>query len=380
MVKAPITKLDDHGFGDEANNRTAVGSMTSYRAMRYGKHVDLILTDFHSYKMQEPTARPEANDLDSGDTPFMVPESWMQILDAGRDYAGGKPPAAIMVGDKAVPNFRKDEPPFTVLGREQKAWLKERLTKSQATWKIWGATNATLDMRTDPQNLPAELSKKLKKPWVWPEYGSFGGGDFSGALTERAEIYDFIRDQRIDGFVIVSGDRHSFWAGYATKALPPQKFEPVGVAFVTGSISAPGLGEALEHGLKDNPLRPVFVADRGGGKYETTINLALKHGVKTALEYAKSGDLAAAHQLSNPENAPHLEFVDMGGHGYAVVIAGPQAVQSEFVCIPRPIARATTPDGGPLRYRVRHRAKLWSKGERPVLVQQVVEGNADLSV
>jgi len=25
----------------EANNRTAVGSMTAYRALRYGKHVDL---------------------------------------------------------------------------------------------------------------------------------------------------------------------------------------------------------------------------------------------------------------------------------------------------------------------------------------------------
>ena len=380
VVTAPITKLDDHGFGDEANNRTAVGSMTAYRAMRYGKHVDLILTDFHSYKMQEPTARPEANDLDSGDTPFMVPESWMQILDAGRDYAGGKPPAAIMVGDKAVPNFRKDEPPFTVLGREQKAWLKERLTTSKATWKIWGATNATLDMRSDPQNLPAELNKKLKKPWPGTEYGIFGGGDFSGALTERAELYDFIRDQRIDGFVIVSGDRHSFWAGYAAKALPPQKFEPVGVAFVCGSISAPGLAEALEHGLKDHPLRPLFAVERPGGKYENTINLTLKHGVKSALEYSKSGDLAAAHQVSNPDNAPHLEFVDMGGHGYAVVTAGPQAVESEFVCIPRPIARATTPDGGSLRYRVTHRAERWRANERPKLQQRLVEGDAKLSI
>ena len=51
MKSAPIGTLDDHGFGDEANNRTAVGSMTAYRAMRYGKHVDLILTDFHSYAM-----------------------------------------------------------------------------------------------------------------------------------------------------------------------------------------------------------------------------------------------------------------------------------------------------------------------------------------
>jgi alkaline phosphatase D len=199
-------------------------------------------------------------------------------------------------------------------------------------------------------------------------------------LAERAELYDFIREQKIDGFVIVSGDRHSFWAGYATKALPPQKFEPVGVAFITGSISAPGLAEALEHGLKDHPLRPLFAVERPGGKYENTINLTVKHGVKSALEYSKSGDLAAAHQVSNPDNAPHLSFVDMGGHGYAVVTAGPQAVESEFVCIPRPIARATTPDGGPLRYRVTHRAKLWSKGDKPKLEQQVVEGNADLSV
>ena len=55
------TTFDDHGFGTEANNRTAVGSMTAYRAMRYGKHVDLILTDFHSYKAADPTERPEAD-------------------------------------------------------------------------------------------------------------------------------------------------------------------------------------------------------------------------------------------------------------------------------------------------------------------------------
>ena len=51
-----------------------------------------------------------------------------------------------------------------------------------------------------------------------------------------------------------------------------------------------------------------------------------------------------------------------------------------FVCIPRPIARATTPDGGPLRYRVRHEVPLWKAGERPQMRQTVVEGDAGLSV
>jgi alkaline phosphatase D len=55
-------------------------------------------------------------------------------------------------------------------------------------------------------------------------------------------------------------------------------------------------------------------------------------------------------------------------------------MRTEFVCIPRPIARSGTPDGGPLRYRVVHTAKLWQPGERPKLAQQVLEGDPGLSI
>jgi hypothetical protein len=48
--------------------------------------------------------------------------------------------------------------------------------------------------------------------------------------------------------------------------------------------------------------------------------------------------------------------------------------------IPRPVARATTPDGGPLRYRVTHRAERWSADKGPKLQQRVVEGDAKLSI
>ena len=184
VASAPIDAFDDHGFGIEANNRAAVGSMTAYRALRYGRHVELILTDFHSYKMADPTDRPEAAALDSGEFP-VFPQEWMEIVDGGKDYADGKPPATIAIGDTTIPNYRKDEPAYTVLGREQKAWLKERLTRSTATWKIWGATNGTLDMRTDPQNLPAGL---VKTAWPGKSFGTFGGGDFSGAFSERATL------------------------------------------------------------------------------------------------------------------------------------------------------------------------------------------------
>lgn len=85
-------------------------------------------------------------------------------------------------------------------------------------------------------------------------------------LSPPAAIFDAVRDAGITGFAIVSGDRHSFWAGYAAKALPPAgKFEPVGVvAFVGDRSHSPDMQEAQEHGRKDNPLRALYNADGPG--------------------------------------------------------------------------------------------------------------------
>jgi hypothetical protein len=45
------------------------------------------------------------------------------------------------------------------------------------------------------------------------------------------------------------------------------------------------------------------------------------------LEYVKSGDIQKVRALSNRDLSPHLSFVDMGGHGYAVV--GSPAMRSK---------------------------------------------------
>src|SRR4030095_9398121 len=108
-----------------------------------------------------------------------------EILDAGREYADGKPPATIRFGGVEMPNFRKDQPPQAILGAEQQAWCLQRLKSSRATWKLWGNSGGTLDWRADPQKLPAGLTK----PWPGAGYAGFGGGDHSAAYIERAEIY-----------------------------------------------------------------------------------------------------------------------------------------------------------------------------------------------
>lgn len=233
-------------------------------------------------------------------------------------------------------------------------------------------------MRADFQNLPAGLTKAA---WPGAGYADGGGGDWSGCYAERAEVYDFVRDHQITGFATVAGDRHSFWAGLAAKSLPPKAFEPVGVAFITGSISAPGMVEAISHGLpKDLPLRALYLRDMPSGPPEPTVNMLMRHGVKATLEYAKTGDIVKARALSNPELSPHLSFVDMGGHGYAVVRASADAFETEFVAIPRPLERSPGVDGGPLAYRVIHRARLWKAGERPQLEQRVLAGDPKLSI
>jgi alkaline phosphatase D len=109
------------------------------------------------------------------------------------------------------------------------------------------------------------------------------------------------------------------------------------------------------------------------------MNLLLNHGVRSALEYARSGDLEKAHAASNPEMAPHLTFVDMGGHGYATVRVDAEKMTTEFVCIPPPIRRSDRADGGPLRYRVRFETALWRAGEKPQMRQTVLEGDVGLS-
>ena len=47
-----------------------------------------------------------------------------------------------------------------------------------------------------------------------------------------------------------------------------------------------------------------------------------------------------------PDVAPHLTFVDIGGHGYATVRLTGDEMRTEFVCIPRPVTRSAARTAG----------------------------------
>lgn len=232
------------------------------------------------------------------------------------------------------------------------------------------------DWRIDFQNLPESTGTK------WPDagYATFMDDDWSAYRHERSEVLDFIRSKEITGVVALCGDRHAFEAGLVSPSLPPKAFEPVIAEFVTGSISAPGIFEAAEYSLpKDHPLRAVYLYQPPAEvTVQPAINFSIMHGVRASLALKRTGDARQALAERNPQLAPHLSFIDVGGHGYSVVRAGSDELEVEFVCIVRPLERSERADGGPLAYRIVHRVKRWMHGAAPQIERTKVEGKLPL--
>ena len=361
----PITEFDENGFGLGPDNAAAVGSLTIYRAFRYGRNAEMILTDNRSYKIADADGSAVVPDGFG-----FLDEDTARIIDDGRTANGGKPPATLRFAGKDIPNPGVDQPMQTYLGPKQRAWLIERLSASQAPWKVWGHSFGTLASRTDLANLPEGMGPK----WPCTGFALAGGGYYA----EHAQIYDVLRQKGVTGLALVAGDKHSFWAGLTSADLPPRDYHPVGVEFITGSISAQGFVEIGDLIVKpDNPLRALYYT--GEHREIPAVNYMYLHGVRAALALSQTS-AAEARKLHNPAVAPHLKFVDLGGHGYGLVTVTSDWLETEFVCIPVPFERSDSADGGPLRYRVQHRVNRWKAGEQPQLAQTVVEGNADYSI
>jgi alkaline phosphatase D len=372
----PLKDFDDHGLGIEAGNLAALNSLRTYRALRFGRNVELILTDNRSYRSEPVMGRPEAAAFESQNHPYVSSENALNVLDAGRAHDNGKPPETIRFNGRDVPNFRRNAAPQSMLGRAQKRWFMQRLRASRATWKLWGNSIGMIDWRLDYQNLPDGVGTK------WPDdgYGVMTTEDWAGYRHERAEILSFIRRNAITGVACVCGDRHAFEAGVVSPSLLPAKFDPVIAEFVTASISAPGLFEGAEYLVpKDHPLRAVYLYKPPTGEaVQPAFNFSMMHGVRASLALQRTDDVEQALRERNPELAPHLSFIDVSAHGYSLVRAQEDHLAVQFVCIPRPLQRSSSLDGGPVTYRVTHRVDRWSPKGGPKLKRINVKGTLPL--
>ena len=216
---APVEKFDEHGLGQEPNNLAAIESLTGYRALRFGRNVDLIITDQHSYRSEEPTSRPEAAALSKPGFPGAVSAGGDGDSRCGSRRTTGAIRRRGSASAKRDPNFRKDQPRRRFSAANRSSGFSRVCATRAPRGRVWGNPPA--------RSTGASIRRTCRRVWRRSRgtdagYAGFGGGDTAPRTSSARRSTTSCAISEITGFVTVAGDRHSFWAGLAAKSLPPQ--------------------------------------------------------------------------------------------------------------------------------------------------------------
>ncbi|HMG52840.1 MAG TPA: alkaline phosphatase D family protein [Kofleriaceae bacterium] len=340
---ALFDSLDADNFTDEPNNVAAVGAITIYRSLRWGKHVELVMTDERSYRSDH--AIPE--DLITsavGKQVFAAPRNalpmdMVNILDAGNTANDGDPPIDVLPPPGSPPgtpglfqNVRIATPPGTMLGAAQKQWWKDTMKGSDATWKLWGNEVSLMRMRIKANatvGVPLDLI--------------ISGDAWDGYNTERKELMGFLRDEEIKNVVVLSGDIHASFAGKVVDDFDADAADRKVVAceLVAAGISSNSLFSFFEFATRTTATRPLIIVDAtstGGSEFTENLNLLLRHGTLAAGAFATNK--VVIPQTFDDTTNPHLAYVDTNAQGYGYVKVGKEQVDATLVTVNRPI---TTP-------------------------------------
>ena len=163
---------------------------------------------------------------------------------------------------------------LTMLGSQQLDWFKNKLSTSDAAWKIIG--NQVIFSELELKNLRPENPKNLD---AWDGYS-----------TERDGIIAHIESESIDNVIFVTGDTHVSWA-----------FE---VPLSINDYSLTGNAVAIEFG--------------------TTSITSANWNESNSDEEVKG----AEHLLMNSN--PHLKFVNARDHGYFILTLTPDEACADW--------------------------------------------------
>ncbi len=323
-----FTAPNADNFVDEANNVAAIASMTIYRSIRYGKHIDLVVTDLRSYRSDHSI--PE--DLTSGQAAFFhprtaLPADMVRILDEGMTANGGNPPDAV----DGLENVRKNSPVGTMLGTAQKAWWKSTMEASTATWRLW--CNEMPMMRFEVARGPAGilLYDRVAFCDAWDD-----------KPTERNELMTFLKDESIGNVVVITGDMHAHFAGTLMDNYDTGTPTPVATEFVAAGISSNSVFSFFENAVRDQPATLVelvmFDDTQFGGTVtrKNNLNTLVKFGSGAAQVAANTGDAAQAVAAADPNSNPHLLFADTDAQGYGLMTLSASGVETTLVTVNRP--------------------------------------------
>ena len=243
--RAFFDSMPTYGAKGPGNNRI-------YRAMRFGKTVDLVLMDQRQYRADQP-----CGDLQKG-------------------------PVCDEIDD-----------PRRFLGRRQMNFVKKRLASSPAAWKVMA-------------------NQVMVMPTIFPGGDYIGFDSWQGYPRERHELLQHLRRKKIDDVVFVTGDIHTFVAGDVR--VDNDDKQPVATEFVGGSISSPGLGEGgggiLPGADPFNPNTPEAYIDALKGANPWAVDAEFDHHGYGLVEATQGHFSCKLRRVNTVKTASHKALPD----------------------------------------------------------------------
>lgn len=176
------------------------------------------------------------------------------------------------------------DPRRTMLGGPQRAWFLDTMQNSPRTWKIWGNEVMLMQLKIGKAYTPQLF------PGAPPVDLFFTLDQWDGYPAERALLLSELRRTGVKNLIAITGDIHSYFAGYLKTDFDNLFEAPAGVEFVCGSISSSNFIELATAGAGGLPALPP-------------------------------ADLTAVVRASNP----HMQFFDSFRHGYNLLELTPEA-------------------------------------------------------
>ena len=347
--------------GEAAANRAASDSLCIYRRLRWGSHLDIVLTDTRSYR--SPPCLPEGFAASLGQP--MNPVTLVEIADAGKAYAGGRPPATLPYGDGTVANPARERAPGSCLGETQRAWLLETLQASTATWKLWGNSLPLIPMRVDLSSLP------------FSDYEDciFNLDAWAGYPHEVKLLMQTLRDAGVTGAVSLSGDHHMHGAGTIRASADDPQAPPVMVDFSVAGIASSPLYEELEWVARERytDFQPLVYRDDPSGTLPLW-NMTMLDGALAAATCARTGLRRLARWLGPNRANPGLAYIDTTANGYGLVQLDGAQMRVQMVTLDDLQRPVTEPP--PVRHIARFRLQSWDPERGPELEGPTFEGGA----
>ncbi len=250
----------EYGLADTPFNPTLPwdASLKLYRKFSFGTLADLVVTDERLYRDGPPCGEAKA---------------------FGRYFS---------IGCSAL-----HDPNRSMLGAAQRQWFLDQITTSKATWKLWANEVMLMQLK-----VAGAVFVSLDQ--------------WDGYPKERSAILAGIKNAKVQNFVALTGDLHTFLAGYLKTDFNNLFESPMGIELMVGSLTSANLAEGIESAV------PIPSAPMPAKEFGVPPNL-----------------LDPLIRLNNP----HIQYWDSSTHGYGIL----DITASQLVCTFKAVTTIRSP-------------------------------------